>query len=518
MLKPHNLTTTTTTTPTTDPLRALVRSHLPPAALRALRLVNHAVRDELVDGGCTALRLRAPRPPIQAPATKALCGFAARLRSLTSLDARRCSTEAYRSALAAEDCDELAAALERLPSPAALTALYLGTIDLSKRRQAPPGRAPAPTPAAAAAPPPSPRRLAAAVARCSGLRALHVGAAGANADGPALAARCLEALLGAARGMASLASLTVGFFGERVAAALLRGAPVEALLPLRRLETLSLTGDAVALLPPLLKPGAAAQLASLSSLSLTFGDGERPSRAFGALWRAPFLPQLTRLEFWDLDAATEDAEALLAALPVAPIGDGLEPLAPPPLPPPPPLLRSIKALVVSRADDNCPEDDEGLVSWGHLAALLAACNPATLEALYVDDCGEDAAEALAERAGDFTALRRLRLDGRDFCRSEFDLDTGDLDGECDAPAAAWLAIAEARFAPLESLDIRRTGWLLQEPKRLAALLSAPWAASLVSVTLAGGRRAAARARRGAAAARARARGAVEAAGAAAAAV
>ena len=334
----------------------------------------------------------------------------------------------------------------------------------------------------------------------------------------------LESLLAAARRLPSLAALSLHVQNEAscdipLGGASLFVAPAEQVLPpLRHLVELELGGDAAALAAGLLQPGAATALTALRSLSLNFG-GMRPRRRLKELWRAPFLPQLTRLELDGLgdddnapddagsdDGATDDMGGLFGALPDLGSsggggsgsggggggggGGGVTAT---------PLLRCVKQLAVRVADDG---RQAGLkMSKETLRRLLAACNPETLAALSLAGCEEGAVAARAARASYFTALRRLRLHGLDFSQADewgvsdsdddgHDDDEGEDgppdDGERYAAAEAWRAMQAAPFAPLESLDIARAGWLLRRPERLQALLAAPWAASLVELALAGG--------------------------------
>ena len=455
---------------TTEPLTELVRSALPPATLRALRLVCRAARDDLVDGRCTALEARpralsSPQPDV--PATQALIGLAGRLRSLEALDARGCGSGdaavRWRHQATVEGCDELAAALERLPNPSALTALDFGCIDVGRTRQG--LRCSAHMGQAAV------RRLAAALGRCRGLRALRFqlhGAPAANEHAAAL----LHPILRAARGLPALAALGAACTDAWHPGAWLGGAPPDAaaLLPLRRLEALELRGDLAELLPAL--PRAARELPALRSLVVDAAGGFAADDGLAALWqRAKWLAQLTRLVLEGLDGETDDSVSIFAGLPdvAAPASSSSSSAA---AAAQPLLLRSIRELFV-----------EGTPSADDLRRLLGACNPATLEALAVHDCWDcGAAGALAERAGAFAALRRLPLDGREFLRS---VANGRHDADCERPGASWRGLQDAPFAPLERLEVRAGGWLLSKPERLHALLSARWAASVAALTLYG---------------------------------
>ena len=457
----------------------LVRSALPPAALRALRLVCRAARDHLVDGRCRTLtfRLRAascPRPAL--PATKALVGLAGRLRSLTRLDAAGCGSDdvdAWGVPLLLEDCDDLAAAIKRLPNPSALTALDLGCISVAydrRRRRCTLQQSRAPL-----------RRLGAAVGRCQSLRALRFEAH----DGPADAAHaCLVALLLAAASprLPALAELSAAYSDQQgcgsvfLSRGLLERPPL-----LRRLEALELRQTLPWLLDAPLAPAAAAHLTALRALRLDAGV-YASDYAIAALWRAPreLLARLTHLAVAGLDPSDEAAAMFFGALETA----VAEAAAAPAAPPAPPLLGSIRTLRIGLALLCESPEHSGLISPGALRTLLAAVNPSALEALLLDSCQEGCAEVLAARAGAFTALRRLRLDGRDFSLS---LTTdGRVRMDCNRPAAHWRAMQEAPFPPLRSLDIGCGTWLLRRPKRLPALLSAPWAAALAELKLFGG--------------------------------
>ena len=441
-----------------------MHSHLPPATLPALRLVCRAARDELVDGRCTALKMRL-RPQNSTasavPATQALCGLAGRLPCLESLSVGGGGSGedmGWGPPLLLEDCDELAAALERLPNPAALTALDLGCVGIAFDRQ---GRDCAFQRARA-----SLRHLAAAVCRCQALRALRFEINNTPLDA---SHECLKALLvSAASRLPALIELSAAYsdhdFGVTASEQMSDWAER---LPLQQLRVLELKEQMTdALLPVLLRLDVAPALTALRALTL---DPRGVAQVLSALWRAPWVPQLTRLELKGLDASDDAVDALFAALPHNGAFAGA----------PPPLLRSIKELTVAASEVCVEEHHQGLVE--DLRRLLAAANPATLEALALEDCQQGAAAALAERAGAFTALKRLRLDGRDFCRSVGD--DGQVQLDCNRPAAAWRAIQAARFARLDSLDIGCAGWLLHAPERLGALLSAPWAASLMELSL-----------------------------------
>ena len=466
----------------------LIRSKLPLATLCALRLVCRAARDDLVDGRCTALKFRPPTRrrdgALAAPPTQALLSLAGRLRNLTRLDLSRCGSACGMWMFGVEDADEFAAALERLPRPWVLTSLELGNINFGAGRLRV-NRGQGVSMAS---------WLAGAVGRLQTLRSLrfHVHSCG----DAALAMEGAKLLLRVARRLPALDTLGMSFYWLR-ADELLRQVPIEQLLPLQQLRELELRDGAVALLPALLAPAATSQLTALQSLSANLWDASPPPGLEG-LWRAPFLSsQLTRLELKGLDADNDAACDFLGALSKLSRGGGgssssssgsgsgggggsggtamwSQ-------------LRSLKVTdACSRIDCPCDSENDGLLSAGALRGLLAAVDPAVLEELAVEDCKEGAAAALAARAGDFTALKRLRLDSRDFFRWEEAAYSGSVLRSCNRPAACWRTLQQAPLPCLESLDVGAAGWLLWQPERLAALLSAPWAASLVELSLIGG--------------------------------
>ena len=269
----------------------LVRGKLPPAALRALRLVCRAARDDLVDARCTALKAR-PRPrvgsPPDVPPTKALIsgGLAARLRSLTSLDASgagSCCDCDPRRPLVVEDCEELATALEQLPNPAALTSLDLGALELGVVRGDP--RCPFSEFSL-----PAVESLATALGRCKGLRALRFSMVNEREDGGGDdggdARRCLEWLLHAARRLPALRTLGAAIDDEELCCEWPYddGAAAK-MAPWRRLEALDLGQSTAWLLRPAARRAAAP---NLSSLSVDFSFFPLDASA-AAVWRAPWL-------------------------------------------------------------------------------------------------------------------------------------------------------------------------------------------------------------------------------------
>ena len=466
----------------------LIRSKLPLATLCALRLVCRAARDDLVDGRCTALKFRPPTRrrdgALAAPPTQALLSLAGRLRNLTRLDLSRCGSACGMWMFGVEDADEFAAALERLPRPWVLTSLELGNINFGAGRLRV-NRGQGVSMAS---------WLAGAVGRLQTLRSLrfHVHSCG----DAALAMEGAKLLLRVARRLPALDTLGMSFYWLR-ADELLRQVPIEQLLPLQQLRELELRDGAVALLPALLAPAATSQLTALQSLSANLWDASPPPGLEG-LWRAPFLSsQLTRLELKGLDADDDAACDFLGALSKLSRGGGgssssssgsgsgggggsggtamwSQ-------------LRSLKVTdACSRIDCPCDNEYAGLLSAGALRGLLAAVDPAVLEELVVEDCQEGAVAALAARAGDFTALKRLRLDSRDFFRSEEAAYPRRVLRSCNRPAACWRTLQQAPLPCLESLDVGAAGWLLWQPERLAALLSAPWATSVAELVLTGG--------------------------------
>ena len=219
----------------------------------------------------------------------------------------------------------------------------------------------------------------------------------------------------------------------------LRASPTAPLLG--RIESLGLeSGAAEWALPLFAKPAAAAALTALRSLavegSFLIGDME-PS-----VWRAPWFSQLTQLRM----AGDEQDFSSYAR--------GLAPGS----------LAALRKLRLSGFHPPAMED---------LRALLAACDAAALRTLTLPLLRLTTVARLTEG---LPALERLELDVADNAVSEVD------PGESPE---AYEALRGARLAPLTSLTLSVSKWLLAEPARLSALLSAPWAASLVELGLRG---------------------------------
>ena len=202
-------------------------------------------------------------------------------------------------------------------------------------------------------------------------------------------------------------------------------------MPLARLESLDLINRSLGFLPQLFEPAAAAALTALRVLMLSSWAEEEPRQLQPAVWRAPWLAQLTRL-----DAAGDGAfcDNICSAL------------APGSLP----ALRQVKLHASS-----------GLRPAA-FKALLAACNPAALESVNV--WGAESAD-VARFAERLPALAALDVTFRAIPAGA-------------GAAAAYEALQSARLAPLTRLSLSADDWLFDHPARLAALLSAPWAAPL----------------------------------------
>ena len=427
---------------------------LPPAARHAVRLASRAARDA-VDARCTALSVREPGALLDALAP--LPGLAPRLRSLSRIKLGAWTVENDPSAAKAH-CAALAGALERLPSPAALTALEI-VLPSSLPDAAP---------------------LVAALGRCTGLRSLRAAfvASEPRATTNAIVAELLRAAAAKLPALASLHLLATGnpLLATQPAYWLCRTLPealpqADALLPLwRRLEALELRQAAVTLLPLLASAaggGVAPQLSRLRSLEadLTFCL-RSAGGVMAGVFAAPWAPQLTKLECIGVD--TQALRPLVAWLPTG---------AETPLP----LLAAVRDFEI--------EFDAGQGGAVHMLPaageapptprLLGAVNLGTIEALSINGVERGAAAAVAARAAEMPNLRALDVFGPDQLDSAGRWDIRDA---ALAPAA-WGALRDAPFAPLTRLYAAAAGWLLAAPERLNALLSAPWAASLVDVTL-----------------------------------
>ena len=235
------------------------------------------------------------------------------------------------------------------------------------------------------------------------------------------------------------------------------------LLPLGRVADLDLGCSTVAILPQLFEREAAAALTALRSLSL-IGDFDEPDEVSsdedmedgGAqegqplappVWHAPWLARLTSLHLAGCRARVRSLGSRLA-----PAGS----------------LPAVRELSVE-----LPFDNRALPQTV-FEALLAACSPAALGAVTLIGA-EHASTARALEA--WPALKSLNF-----------YNTPEDAGE--RPGEAFEELAAARLAPLTRLTLchsvmaadengyREGAWLFEEPSRLAALLSAPWAASL----------------------------------------
>ena len=418
-----------------------MHSRLPLDARRALRLVNRAARDA-VDGRCTQLfagsRLGGPE---MADTVAPLVNLAPRLAGLASLTIL---SGALHNRPKPQGGAAIAEALRRLPRPGTLTELQL----------------------ALSAADPDAAALCVAAGRFTALRRLS--ALVAAPDLSAGVATSFAAVLRTAARAPALASLSLGGghstnSNSEFAAAL---APAIGALPLwGQLEALELRGFAAALLPMLSSPGggaAAARLGRLRYLHLQLS----PSSAAGYQLVAQ-LPQLSRLVVAAANAGR--LRPLLSAL--EPEGQQL--------PPPPPPLRALRVLEL---DLDSEWIGQGLAGAADVRRLLAAANPATLEELRLNGLEEGDVGALARRAGALAGLRALAVDGADL----WGVGDGYEDAAAgDARAAAGVrALRRAALAPLTRLGVA-SAWLVAKRARLAALLSAPWAASLVELRLSG---------------------------------
>ena len=280
-----------------------------------------------------------------------------------------------------------------------------------------------------------PAPLSAAVGALPGLRLLHAAVVtGFNARA---AAAVLGALGAGLRAAPPAARLSLRLHGSDWDAG---AADLAALLPLGKLEALEVGAEMLQrLTPQLLAPEAAAALTALRSLDVRmFGVPARaPLADYWAVWRAPWLAQLATLSI------------LGTAGPLAGLAGALAPRA----------LASLRGLHISHfgAEEPLPP--------AVLGALLEACDPATLEELSTSGVGYADAARAAER---LPALASLGLWMGRRCPQE----------KCEA-------LASARLAPLTSLSLDVGGWLPGAPGSLAALASAPWAASLRKVALYG---------------------------------
>ena len=417
----------------------LIRGKLAAPTLAVLRLVCRAARDDFVDGRCTALRPLLPCCDSAPPSTAA-----PRLRRLESLSLPGCRSQ--------QDCADLAEFLLRLPSGgAALRELRLGGV--SCQRTTPPRAGPASADVQTCP------LLAAAIARLPGLQTLQF-SIGAG-DDPDAARLLLGALLAGVRA-APTARLVLGADGHDL---LFRDGSSIATLPLAHLQGLNIRDAGRQFLMRLAAPPpAAAALAALRSLELCddeFSPDEvdAPSDDADAaaplpppppapeLWRAPWVAQLTRLRVGGEARVFRWLAASLA----------------------PRSLAAVQEFVIEGAIGfGLPEDV--------LAPLVAAANPATLRTLHVPGRSYSLAARLAEA---LPALRALHFVGCPDVVSHPPYH-GDAGRRLEAEYGALRA---ARLAPLTSLTLETGGWACAQPARLAALLSAPWAASLRKLTL-----------------------------------
>ena len=430
------------------PALELVRSKLPAPTKGIVRLVCRAARDDFVDGRATRVRRLWEEAPLLA-----LASAAPRLRSLESLWIAGTSTGAPSKLdpyLVTKDCVWLAEALERLPDGGArLRELRLCSIGVRRLELDSDARAL--------------QRLAAAVARLSGLTSVKLSIEGPWASGhSSVWSRGASDLLAAVAALPALAAL-----GFSPMSMMRPPAQLRALLRppglLERLERLELSEVAAALaLPALCKGRAAARLARLRDLSVdvqatswrSWHSGAKPSvtrdpRLPALFAAAPWLPQLTRLAL-TLDGGVH--------------GDFARPLAPGALP----ALRALRAKYT---------DDEPAA--GELRALLAACGAAALEALELYWAPLDVLAAAADAA----ALPGLRALVIEFPQLKADRSAPGYYGEMQF-SGAWGAFCAAPLAPLTRLEVQfNTAVSNKDPYGAAALGASSWARSLRELAL-----------------------------------
>ena len=409
-------------------MKSFCSNQLPIYTLATLRLVCRAARD-LVDGRCTRLRCKAGGAAVVRlhalfcgdKDIMPLLGTARRLRRLESLAAPAITCQ--------RDCDNFVLFLSRLPGRgAALRQVRLDGVDCVLTH---------------------PGLLGVAIGALTGLQLLEV----TVKSTPATSA--LPA--GGQNVSAVLRALSAGVRATPAARLALHVCDVEldagtrlaALLPFERLESLALDGKMLQFsATQLLTTEAAAALTALRSLDVCVSQGRPashlvlpfvpwtpwPGSPFWAVCRAPWLGQLTRLCIQGPKVLFDGLARALA----------------------PASLSSLRDLSLAVANDWAPPLPSPPAV---LDALLAACNPATLETLSLSGAGFADAAGLAER---LPALASLTL------------------------APVWQVLASARLAPLTSVSLSvDASWQLAEPGGLGAALSAPWAASLRAVTLGG---------------------------------
>ena len=385
--------------------------HLDLPARRAARLACRASCDAL-DGRCAALLHKGALDALPALGT-----LAPRLRSLRSLSVKVRDPQA-----ASWDCTSMhdhlldagsggfAAALAALPNPAALTELALSRIDAE----------------ALGADPGGVERLSIALASLAGLRRLDLHLFISDVEREVTdSERGVRAAvaLGLLRRLPALAEVKIKlpvFDQSYGPTAIYEDPPLDAaLLPWRKLESVTLWQDASLLLVLLAQPAVAPQLTRLRALCIKFnafnGLVDDALDLPGALLHAQWLSQLTRLELHGL--WSEDAGCIFNALP--PVD---APLAPSRL-----LLPAIQELRLS-IDDVSPEHEYDTSSGAR--RLLPVCNPATLRSLRLDWEIGNARGEVAKYAAALTALTKLYLGYKDEWR--FDEAGG---GGADARAA-----------------------------------------------------------------------------------
>ena len=401
-------------------------------ALAALRLVCRAARDDFVDGRVTHLQLERHF----SPSTPYSVRMARRLRRLARL--------VIRDMLCDERPAAVAAFLSALPGRgAALKELELDTLWCSGRIQV--------------------GELSAALGGLAALDALELAV---TMHAPGDATQVLGALCAAAPPAARLA-LQLDCRGRSWGA----DEALAALVPLGRLERLAFEIEmpkAPGVLAQLFEPDTAAALTALRSLAVSC-YGEPPPLRPASGSRAPWLSQLTELR-----VAGRGAFAFLSGA-----------LAPRALP-----------LLEELSYDACVDERAPHAPATDLAALLAACEPAALRSLHAAGVRHNDVVRLAERLPalnglDLSACAEGRfIRGYSYSDEEEGGDNGDDDGAARAAAAArdaaeYQALQAARLAPLTSLELSAAQWLLDDGARPAALFSAPWAAPLVELTIAG---------------------------------
>ena len=360
----------------------------------AMRLACRAARDA-VDARCAALTVTWD---YDSP-LRQLARLAPRLRSLANLHIE-CLAQF-------SDYDRLGAALGALPNPALLTRLKFGYVDacaLGADRDAA-------------------ARLAAVLARFTALRSVALrwlisidDLIENDDDSYGLMGDLAAAALSVLRRLPALAELFVDLEllgedeGEESCPLYTNPPPRGAgLLPWRTLERLTLvSAGAPLLLPALTQEEVAPQLTRLRALSIALSG--RPAELLEpltALWRAPWLRQLTSLRLMELmgehgeDSDGAATRAIFDALPAADGGGGGARGAP--------LMPALQELTVWNLDYYDYDGRRRTVAGADgLRRLLGACMLGALRRLVLRTF-DGARGVLAARASELTALTELDL-------------------------------------------------------------------------------------------------------------